>query len=345
MKNHIWQAAVPASKHDAVVRALQSAFDTAEVDALEPLTGGRSSALVYKVTVNQQAFVLRLVMETDELRDPARHFTALKAAAAAGIAPPVRYTSAEDAVSIVDFIEHTPTSSGFASETELYQALAGQIKAIHALPLFPPLVNFVDGVDALIERFKDSAVLPEEATAEHFRFYDCVRRAYPRETTDLVSGHNDLNPTNILHQNGRLWIIDWEVAFANDQYLDLASVNVFFGAGERAEETLLTTYFGDTLSDYHRARFFLMQQVCFTYIAMLFMHLVSVMRGAGTVLNPSMETMRLREFFGLLRSGEVSVVSPDEHFTFAKVMLNESLEQMKTVRFQEALRVVESKLA
>jgi aminoglycoside phosphotransferase (APT) family kinase protein len=341
MKHPHWKEVVPAAKHDAVTKAFTQAFGTLEIDDIVRLLGGRSSALVYKIFVNQQPYVMRLVMQADALTDPARHFAAMNAAAREGLAPPVRYTNADDAISIVDFIEHTPLTAWFTAEKELFGEFARIIKSIHALPLFAKLVNFLDGVDSLIQRFESSGVLPASATEEHFRYYSTIQRVYPRDD-DLVSSHNDLNPTNILHNGGKIWIIDWEGAFANDRYVDLALVNIFFGSGERGEEVLLDAYLGAPASDYHRARFFVMQQVCFFYVSMLFMHLVTISSQSDAAFESIMETIRLHEFFGQLRSGEISLASPEEHLLFAKVLLNESLLQMKTARFRESIEFLEA---
>lgn len=334
---------IPVAKHEAVRKAFEGAFGTVEIEDIEPLTGGRSAALVYKVTVNRRAYVMRLVLQTDALTDPVRQFICLNAAAKAGIAPAVHYTSADDAVSIVDFIEHSPVREQFPADEALFGALAASIKSIHTLPRFPKLVDFLDGVDGLIERYKAVAPLPEAVTRDYFRRYAAIQRIYPRHEEDLVASHNDLNPGNVLQNGGRLWIIDWEVAFANDRYADLAIVNIFFGAGERGEDALLRAYFGESLTDYHRARYFLMRQVCFMYYSMVFMYLASSTRRPETVFSGDLETMRLHEFHTGLRSGEVSMDSPEDHLMYGKILLNESLAQMKTARFEEALKMLGEK--
>ena len=41
----------------------------------------------------------------------------------------------------------------------------------------------------------------------------------------MVSSHNDLfKPDNILFDGQRIWLVDWEAAFLNDPYADLAAV-------------------------------------------------------------------------------------------------------------------------
>ena len=97
MEQAILAAVLPATKLNAVERALQSAFQTTEVDSIALLNGGLSSALVYKLVVVGKAYVLRLVMEINELTDPARQFACMNIAATAGVAPAVRYVSVADA--------------------------------------------------------------------------------------------------------------------------------------------------------------------------------------------------------------------------------------------------------
>jgi len=337
--NH-WNQVIPVGKHAAVSQALQRAFGSLDLDDISPITGGMSTALVNKITVHGKHYVLRVEMQVSDLRDPQRQCVCLKAAAAAGIAPSVRYIDTDDAISIVDFIDHTPIGQGFTSQDQLYAALAAKIKATHALPLFPPLVDLMDGLEGLMVHFKSFEMLPPELTSEHFRLFRQVQAVYPRHQSDLVSSHNDLNPGNVLYRDGRIWIIDWEVAFANDRYADLAIANLFFGAAEHGEDVLLRSYFDEELTEYHRARFFLMQQIIFMYYAMIFMHLVADARPEGTAVSTSMDTIRLHEFHAGLRDGLITMTAPESPLIYAKILLNEMLPQMQSARFQEALAIV-----
>ena len=41
----------------------------------------------------------------------------------------------------------------------------------------------------------------------------------------MAPGHNDpFKPDNMLFEGNRLWLVDWEAAFQNDRYADLAVV-------------------------------------------------------------------------------------------------------------------------
>ena len=162
-----FSSVIPASKHDAVRRALRTAFDTDTLDSISLLTGGLSSSLVYKIGVAGKACVLRIVMQVEAFNDPLRQTLCMTRAADAGIAPRVYYANAEDALAITEWVEQQPLPP---AET-LIVPLAQRIQAIHALPAFPPLINFLDGVDLFIENFKASQLLPPSATEEHFRLY------------------------------------------------------------------------------------------------------------------------------------------------------------------------------
>ncbi len=329
---------IPTEKQQAVNTALQATFRTTTVDAIELLTGGLSSALVYKITVRGKPYVLRIVMEIDALSDPARQFTCMKAAAAAGIAPAVHYTSEADALSLTDFVASQSFSAQVTAPEERLQLLAATIKTLHATPLFPPLVNFLDGIDIFIQQYKALNVLPDAATAEHFAYYAEIQQSYPRYDGDVVSSHNDLNPNNMLFDGKQLWFIDWEAAFQNDRYVDLAIAARPFVTDAAQEESYLRAYFGDALDDTKRARFFLMQQICHMYYGMIMLKFAAAARPADFVHDAQMATQRLHEFHAQVGAGTVSLATYEAQLLYGKTLLNEMLHGMKTPRFAESIR-------
>src|SRR6188768_2003934 len=96
---------IPEEKKDAVARALRDAFGVTEFEDIRKLTGGLTSSLVFRIVVRGSPYVLKIIMRTD---DPTAHYTCMRAAAEAGLAPHVRYTSVEDKISITDFIDAVP---------------------------------------------------------------------------------------------------------------------------------------------------------------------------------------------------------------------------------------------
>lgn len=331
---------IPTTKWAAVQTALQTAFHTTTLDHIELLAGGLSSALVYKIVVAGRPYVLRLLMEIDELRDPARQFLCMHQAAAAGIAPAVHYTSVDDALAITDFIASQSLSKTLTVPEERLHLLAHTIKALHALPIFPPLVNFLDGIDLFIQRFHALALLPVSATAEHFNAYAAIQQVYPRHDPDLVASHNDLNPNNMLFDGQKLWIIDWEAAFRNDRYVDLAIAARPFVTDEAQETFYLQSYFGHTPTPYQRARYFLMQQVCHMYYAMIMMQMAAAQKPSAVSADPDMQTGRLHAFHTQVGAGAISLATYEGQLAYGKTLLNEALYHMRQPAFDAAIRTV-----
>ncbi|OKH53764.1 hypothetical protein NIES2101_09945 [Calothrix sp. HK-06] len=336
MEQLSFKSSIPEAKITAVEKALQTAFNTTIIENIELLTGGLSGAIVYKIIVGGKPYALRLIMRIDPLNDPVRQYTCMNIAAEAGIAPYVYYSSVENALSITDFIDAKPLFGYSIVSDELLLKLVETIRAIHSTKLFPKLVNFLDGVDGFIAEFKASGLLSERATEEHFSYYSQIQEVYPRYDTDLVSSHNDLMK-NILFDGKKVWVIDWEVAFQNDRYVDLATVANNFISTEAREEMFLKAYFGDSLDEYKRARFFLMQQVCHMFYAMIFMKFALKLQPKNSVCVLSMDTPRLREFYRQVGAREISLMSYEGQLLFGKVILNEILHNMKTPKFTESI--------
>lgn len=284
-----FQALIPEVKLEAVESALRATFNTAIVDSVEQLTGGLSASVVYKIVVHGKPYILKIILKPDAFNDPIRHYTCINLAAQAGVAPFVYYAT-EDGVSITDFIEAKPLPKPLTPEHLI--ELAGIVRLIHSVSNFPPLVNYLDGIDGFIQHFKSSKLLPEQATQEHFKYYAEIQKVYPRHDRDRVPSHNDLHPRNLLFDGQRIWVVDWEAAFQNDRYVDLAIAANYFVKTESQEEIYLKAYFGDSLDDYKRARFFLMRQVCLMFYAMSFMRFATVLQTQNAVIDDRMETLR-----------------------------------------------------
>jgi len=327
---------LPAHKLQAVETALQQTFGTPSVEAIELMTRGLSPALVYKIQVNGKAYILRLVMATNELVDPAREYACLQAAADAGIAPAVLYANAADAVSICAFIAGPPIWVGLPDKDIQLKSIAEKVKAIHALPLFPPLINFMEGMTAFRDRFLEMKMFPESATAEHFNQFERIKAIYPINE-ELVSSHNDLNPANILYDGEKIWMIDWEASFKNDRYVDLAIVALYFAANEEHIDTFLTAYFGEVPTALQKAKFYLMRQVVFLYYGTIFLRMAADMKDTH---DQEMKGPTLLEVKKMMSRGEVNLGSYEGKILYGKMLMQEALTEMRQPAFEAALALL-----
>lgn len=327
---------LPPHKLKAVTAALQQTFGTSTVDTIELMTRGLSPALVYKIRVNGKDYILRLVMGINELVDPAREYVCLRAAADAGIAPPVLYADAAAAVSICAFIAGPPIWVGIPDKTIQLKSIAEKVKDIHALPLFPPLINFLEGMTHFRDRFLEMKMFPDSTTAAHFAYFDKIKAVYPINE-ELVSSHNDLNPANVLYDGEKIWMIDWEASFKNDRYVDLAIVALYFASNDQHIDTFLTAYFGETPTALQKAKFYLMRQVVFLYYGTIFLRMAGEMQD---IHDQEMKVPTLLEVKQMMSRGEVNLGSYEGKILYGKMLMQEALTEMRQPAFEQSLALL-----
>jgi thiamine kinase-like enzyme len=327
---------IPEEKKAAVARALQETFGMTDFADIRSMTKGLSSDLVLRIAVQGSPYLLRIMTRIDERMDPGRIFTCMSAAAKAGLAPCVRYSNAEDGISITDFVETVP----FPTTQALVQ-LPGTLRRLHALPPFPKVFNYVTAHNGFIWRFRKANLLPKGEIEEVFTPYEQVCAAYPRLDSDMVSCHMDLKPENILFDGQHVWLVDWKAAFVNDRYFDLAVAANFLVNNDADELTYLDGYFGQRPDEYQRARFFLMRQVLHMLSATVFLLLGS----AGKPINLSERLPSFRDFHRRIWAGEANLVDNDLKIVYGMVHWEQLLQNMRQTRFEEALRIVSDRHA
>ena len=323
---------IPESKTAAVSRALQTALGSSEYESISELTAGLSSALIYKIVVGGKPYLLRVIMRNDAMADPTHYYGCMKVAADAGLAPRIWYASSEDRISITDFVEAKPFPLA-----EARVLMPDVLKRLHALPRFPSRINYLDFVDRNIRKLQASKTLPDSLTEEVFLQYERIHAIYPRNDQDLVSCHNDLKPDNVLFDGSRVWLVDWEAAFPNDRYTELSVVANFILRSDQDEEDYLKRYFGEDLTEYHRARFFLMRQVMHMIYLSFFMSLCAA---DGKPVDLNVPKPEFREFHDRLWKGELHLLDKNVQLQYALVHLDQVKYNLRLKRFEESLQTV-----
>ena len=325
---------IPESKQTAVSRALDEAFGVREIDDIRLLTGGLSTAQVFRIVVRNKRYLLRLTMPGAPAGDPAGQLASLQTAAEAGIAPHMWYVNAEDGILIADFVEARP----YPADMDLL--VAQTLARVHSLRGFqkPRVGSYFDAMDRLVSAFRAANLLPPDQIDELFRRYADLMKVYPRNDAELVASHNDVKPQNMVFDGERLWLVDWEAAFLNDRYVDLSISANFFVRDDR-EAAYLAAYFGTPATPYQHARFYLMRQALHVFYGAFL--LVTAAR-AGTPIDSMAPAPHFRDFHERLISGEVDLTTPEAKVQYALVHLDAAQRQIRTPRFDEALALVAS---
>jgi aminoglycoside phosphotransferase (APT) family kinase protein len=334
---------IPQEKIAPVTRGLREAFGVTAFEDICRLTKGHTSSLVFRIVVQGSPFLLKIIMRTD---DPTRHFTCMRAAAEAGLAPHVWYTSIEDRIAITDFVVTAPLPVADA-----LVRIPAALRTLHALPPFSGVPNHINtscmflinkgpAVDGFIQSFQAANILPEGEAHELLARYAQLAAAYPQHDPQMASSHNDLfKPDNMLFDGQRLWLVDWEAAFLNDRYADLAVVANLVVTNDAEEVVYLQEYFGQPPDQYQQARFFFMRQVVHIFYAMAFLLLGS----SGAPVNLSENAPGFIDFHQRIWAGEVNLADKQMKTVYGRVHWEQLRQNTRQARFNEALRIVSNR--
>jgi thiamine kinase-like enzyme len=333
---------IPPEKSEAVIRGVREAFGVTTIEDIRMLTNGRSGALVYRIVVGGSPFLLRIVTRAQDPTLP-DHFACMEAAVEAGLAPRIRYTSIPDKIAITDFVESVPFP-----RNEALVRMPTVLRTLHALPPFPGRVHHLNtscmflmnkgpALGGFIQRFQASNILPPSESERLFNWHAQLLAVYPQNDSDMVSSHNDLfKPDNILFDGHRVWLVDWEAAFLNDRYADLAVLANLVTTNDAEERTYLQAYFGEPPTEYQVARFFVMQQVVHIFYTLAFLFMSS----ASEPVNLSIDAPDFRDFQRRLWTGEINLESKHMKIAYAKAHWSQLLKDRQQSRFQEALKIM-----
>jgi len=208
----------------------------------EPLAGGITN-VNFRVEDDLRRAVVRVgadipvhqVMRFNEL-------AASRAAHGAGVSPAVLYH--EDGILVIDWIEGRTLTAADVRAPGMPERVLDLLKRAHRdMPHFlrGPVLAF--SVFHVIRDY--AATLRGSRHAPDLPQYLATAAALERAVgpIDLVFGHNDLLPANLIDDGQRLWLIDWDYAGFNSALFDLGGLAANNGLSPDQEAAMLERYF------------------------------------------------------------------------------------------------------
>jgi aminoglycoside phosphotransferase (APT) family kinase protein len=327
---------IPQEKLAAVTEGLRQAFGVTEFEDISRITKGHTSSLVFRIIVRGSPYLLKIITRAE---DPTRHYTSMRAAAEAGLAPRVWHTNIEDKISITDFVEAEPLS---VSEARV--RLPASLRTLHSLAPFGRapynttctfLIDKGPMLDGYLQKFQAANILPKAESEEFFARLAELAAVYPHDDAEMVSSHNDLfKPDNILFDGQSVWLVDWEAAFLNDRYADLAVVANQVVTNDEEETVFLNEYFGAAPNPYQLARFHLMQQIAHLFYSMAFLSIGS----SGQPIDWSDRVPEFRDYQRRIWAGEVDLAEKDVKIVYGRVHWEQFVHNVRQARYIEALK-------
>lgn len=252
---------IPAERREAVRTAFKTVFGARPPSPLQPITTG-ASALIHRFDVGGRPYLLRLESVTrDEVREPRRAYRCMRAAAEAGIAPPLLHADPEVGVAIMEFVESRPLADYPGGAEALAAALGALTARLQATPAFPAVSDYRSILTGMFDRLVGTGLYTDGLLAPHRAGLESICEAYPWGASAPVSSHNDPHPGNILFDGARLWLIDWEAAYRNDPVVDVAIMTLYIAASPQTQEALVRAWQGRPSDQFLRARLVLMRQL------------------------------------------------------------------------------------
>lgn len=178
--------------------------------------------------------------------DRRREIASHRAAAEAGIAPPIVFADPERGVIITRFEPGQPCDTAVSEQRD---ALARCLKYLHELPA-------VEAQNDLIATVENDARRTDQLSHELAAELQAVFEEYRGLSVLSTLCHCDPIPENTLYTDERVVLLDWEYAQAADPYFDLAAVVEEHALDAEQTRQLLAVY-GIEAADADRRLFLL----------------------------------------------------------------------------------------
>jgi aminoglycoside phosphotransferase (APT) family kinase protein len=327
---------VPGERREQVRAALAAAFGSSAVDALQPIGGGASGALTYRVEAAGRSYLLRIETRRTPLRNP-HQYECMRIASEAGIAPALRYVEPDAGVAVMDFVRQRPLAEYPGGPSALATDLGGLAARLQRTPAFPRLWDFPKVVERIFAFVRGSRLFADGLLDPHAAAFERVRGAYRWDESALVSSHNDPNPQNVLFDGERLWLVDWETAYRNDPLTDVAILLESFAQTPELERALVEAWFGGEPGRVLRARLVLMRQLTRLYYAGLLLSIAA--SRPREMCETDLRAPTPDEFRAAVARGEHSATSPATLLVLGKMSLAAFLAGMSAPAFDEALAI------
>ena len=174
---------------------------------------------------------------------------ASKAGYKAGISPKVLYF--DDSILVSQYIQSNHLTPEKVKAKETLKKIIHLIKIVHK-----EVVNFLEGPNLSNDIFQMINVkifhLKEKNNPHTDKLNKFIKECeiFEKESKsyEKVFTHNDFFYKNILDDDKKLWLIDWEFSGFNSPYLDLANLSKNNEFSEDDDNFILEEYYGDSIT-------------------------------------------------------------------------------------------------
>jgi thiamine kinase-like enzyme len=213
--------------------------------SIEPLSGGLTNSN-FRVVVDETPYFIRVPGESTELLaiDRKNEYYNSKAAAEAGVAPPVLYHLPEYDSMVLQFIHGKTMSKDSLNEPGMPTRMAHAIKELHAGPRFYSDFNMFRLTEYYLRLCEERNIKIPEGYLERMPVVARIEEAMSFRPLPTVPCNNDLLAENYIDDGKQLWLIDYEYSGNNDPCFELGNTCQEMEFDDAQIHEVCTAYFG-----------------------------------------------------------------------------------------------------
>jgi aminoglycoside phosphotransferase (APT) family kinase protein len=293
---------------------------------ISKIAAGLSGAGVYQVEAGGQTFALKIAADDEMAEDWRRALVVQRLAAEAGLAPRIVHVDEARRAVVTAFVADRSFPS-FYRDPQTHQTTLAQlgriVRRLHALPIPAEVTvrhprEFLAQIWGRLQGF----ALPDFARGA---IEGALAAAAPASTRALVLSHNDLNPSNLIHDGENILILDWASAGPMDPFYDLAVMAVFLRMDQATCLGLLSAYEDEPVGALP-AGFTYARRLAATLAGTMSLHLARQMNHAGATGADTLQAaLALGDFYQRMRTGELRLGTPAGQWAFGLALLKEAL--------------------
>lgn len=218
--------------------------------SIQPLSGGLTNSN-FRVTVDGTPYFIRVPGESTALLaiDRKNEVHNTRAAAEAGVAPPVLYHLPEYDVMVLKFLDGKTMSKESLNQPGMPTRMAHSIKQLHAGRRFYSDFNMFRLTEYYLKLCEDRGIKIPDGYLERVPTANRVEEAMSVRPLPSVPCNNDLLAENYIDDGEQLWLIDYEYSGNNDPTFELGNTCQEMEFDDAQIHEVCASYFGEATPD------------------------------------------------------------------------------------------------
>jgi thiamine kinase-like enzyme len=214
--------------------------------AAEPIAAGLTNTN-FRVEVDGRPMFVRIPGAATELLavDRGNELHNTRAAAEAGVSPPVLHTLPDWDVFVLEWLDARTMSNAAFATPGMPTRIADTLRRLHAGPRFRDDFDMFRLSERYLALVGERAIAIPAGYREHVGRIPQIETALAVHPLPTVPCHNDLLAENYLDDGERLWIVDFEYSGNDDPTFELGNTAQELGFDEAQVRELCAAYFGE----------------------------------------------------------------------------------------------------